>query len=211
MTSDKRQEIREMIKVERERVAASYQNRASAWRSIKRKTKKDGTDFANYRQNFEFEGRVSGVWDDNYGDGSVCLRIYFDTVNENGRKIRDCIYQNLYECIDERDAKWEEMSTAGRIIDRQGVGLKSFYVLTVDEAFEAFERYAKKAEQQALRYITDLEVDEIGVEMYELLEKWCALKKTLENRGGNEGLGIWAGHYSPVRTVLEKTIFPFIR
>lgn len=98
-----------------------------------------------------------------------------------------------------------------RIVNRLFPRLTSFYVLTVDEAFEVFEREAKRAEEVARRYREDDQVDEIGVEMYELLEKWCALKKNLENRGNDSDLKIGGGHYSPVRTVLEKTILPYIR
>lgn len=206
-----KENIRDMIKAERERMAAYYQNQARAWRSIKRKTKKDGTDFANYHQNFDFEDDVSGVWDDVHGDGSIYLKIYFDTIAENGRKIRDCIYQNLYKNIDESDAKWKEMRAAGRIVNRLFPRLTSFYVLTVDEAFEVFEREAKRAEEVARCYREDGQVDEVGVEMYELLEKWCALKKSLEKPQDNDDLKIRGGRYSPVKAVLEKTILPFIR
>lgn len=192
-------DIRKMIIEEKKSSIVYYEARAKAWRSIKRKYKKDGTDFANYTQNFELASEVRGLFTTRDREKDYSFSIYYNNP-KTGRE--DSVYLSCYKNISSSDPEYEDIKKAGRLIERSvnylyDYHLYDYYLYTPDEVIAQCEHWAKDCDEKVAILKNDTELEEAGVKMYELLKDYTILKDKLQKDD--------FARYSVVKAALEKT------
>lgn len=200
-----RSETEKVLRAEIAKTERYYEIIMEVLDAVKRVYKKSGGDFENIKNNFTLEGDAvkkyeitfdweKSVWDTRTFD---YLKINY-TANDEGT--RDTLFFNIYECLDERDAKYEEMKKNGRLVEG-GVGLKDFYNLTADEIMKLIKEERGRAERRlnVLESRAD-EVVEKGLEVWEHIQAILEIKdELLEDSGRFESVC-----YRPMRTALER-------
>lgn len=125
----------------------SYKNAIVAWQNVKRATKKDGSDFSNFKKNFiNADIRQNYSWCDpqlkvdyRTGDGSWC----YDTIEIEKNDTVDDIFEKIHKRInlfngyiieDERKA-----SHAERVFTEVDRNMKELINFCKDSGFGAYE------------------------------------------------------------------------
>lgn len=204
-----RQEAKNRLEWEIQASQEHYKTVIEVLGAVKRVYKKSGGDYENITKNLTLDEdlaekhEITMKWDKSIWSDRGFDNVLIEYKEPNGT--RNSLYFRVYECLDERDALYEEMKNNGRLIEG-GVGLKDFYEFTPDEILAGFveEQERTKSRLETLTRRAD-EIIEQGLAMYDhfkAIEEIKNILTSVENSFDSTA-------YIPTRRALEPLFGDF--
>ena len=125
-------------------------SRIEAWRKVKRLTKKDGSDFAIKSKNIDGAKFNSYTYVENYEHPYLTICYIC-----NGFSKEESL--PMFEYIDDMQKNNDvRLENKDQIIEKHGIS-RGTYIYSIDECFQAIERYILKLENNLKEYIKQLD------------------------------------------------------